>query len=93
MHAAVVESFERAPRYTTCREPEPQQAEALVKVRASALSNLVRGQSSGRHYSKVTDMPFVPGNDGVGILPDGRRVYFLNQGLRLVPWRSGVWCQ
>jgi D-arabinose 1-dehydrogenase-like Zn-dependent alcohol dehydrogenase len=39
MHAAVVESFERAPRYTTCREPEPQQAEALVKVRASALSN------------------------------------------------------
>jgi NADPH:quinone reductase-like Zn-dependent oxidoreductase len=78
MHAAVVESFEKAPRYATFREPEPQDTEVLVKVRASALSNLVRSQSSGRHYSRATEMPFVPGNDGVGILPDGRRVYFLN---------------
>jgi NADPH:quinone reductase-like Zn-dependent oxidoreductase len=23
-------------------------------------------------------MPSVPGNDGVGVLPDGQRVYFLN---------------
>jgi NADPH:quinone reductase-like Zn-dependent oxidoreductase len=78
MHAAVVESFGVTPRYTSFREPEAMDEEVLVKVRASALSNLVKSQASGSHYSKSTEMPFVPGNDGVGILPDGQRVYFLN---------------
>ncbi len=48
-----------------------------LKVRAAALSNLVKGQASGRHYSSGGELPFVPGNDGVGTLPDGRRVYFI----------------
>jgi NADPH:quinone reductase-like Zn-dependent oxidoreductase len=78
MNAAVIESFDRAPRYATFGEPEPQEGEVLIQVRASALSNLVKSQASGKHYSKTTEMPFVPGNDGVGILPDGQRVYFLN---------------
>jgi NADPH:quinone reductase-like Zn-dependent oxidoreductase len=77
MHAAVIESFDRPPHYTTFREPEPQEGEVLVEVRASALSNLVKGQASGSHYSKAAEIPFIPGNDGVGLLPDGRRVYFL----------------
>jgi NADPH:quinone reductase-like Zn-dependent oxidoreductase len=47
-----------------------------VKVRAAALSNLVKGQASGTHYSSGSEMPFVPGYDGVGTLPDGRRAYF-----------------
>jgi NADPH:quinone reductase-like Zn-dependent oxidoreductase len=49
----------------------------LVKVRAAALSNLVKGQASGRHYSSGSELPLVPGNDGVGTLLDGRRVYFI----------------
>jgi NADPH:quinone reductase-like Zn-dependent oxidoreductase len=50
----------------------------LLKVRAAALSNLVRSQANGSHYSSVTTFPFTPGNDGVGITADGARVYFLS---------------
>lgn len=76
MNAAVVESFDKPPRYATFREPSPGPGEVLVKVRAAALSNLVKGQASGRHYSSGNQFPFVPGYDGVGTLPDGARAYF-----------------
>ncbi|HEX9199619.1 MAG TPA: zinc-binding alcohol dehydrogenase family protein [Acidobacteriaceae bacterium] len=76
MNAAVVESFENPPHYATFREPIAGEGEALIKVRAAALSNLVKGQANGQHYSSRGHMPFVPGFDGVGTLPDGRRVYF-----------------
>jgi NADPH:quinone reductase-like Zn-dependent oxidoreductase len=78
MQAAVVESFGKAPRYTSFREPVAAEGEVLVKMRASALSNLVKGQASGKHYSSGGEMPFVPGSDGVGTLLDGQRVYFLS---------------
>ena len=77
MQAAVVESFDRAPRYAEFEKPVAGEGEVLVKMRAAALSNLVRGQASGRHYSSGSTLPFVPGNDGVGTMPDGRRVYFI----------------
>jgi NADPH:quinone reductase-like Zn-dependent oxidoreductase len=77
MNAAIVESFDRPPRYGTFAEPVVSEGETLVRVRAAALSNLVKGQASGKHYSSGAELPFVPGNDGVGTLPDGRRVYFI----------------
>ena len=77
MKAAVVESFDRAPRYADFAEPAAGEGEVLVKMRAAALSNLVKGQASGRHYSSGGHLPLVPGNDGVGTLPDGRRVYLI----------------
>jgi len=77
MKAAVVTSFDEAPRYADFREPTPKDGEVLLRVKAAALSNLVKGQASGRHYSSGSELPFVPGNDGVGMLPDGRRVYFI----------------
>jgi NADPH:quinone reductase-like Zn-dependent oxidoreductase len=76
MNAAVVEDFGKAPHYGTFREPTAGEGEVLVKMRAAALSNLVKGQASGSHYSSGGQLPFVPGFDGVGTLPDGRRVYF-----------------
>jgi len=76
MNAAVIESFDKPPRYGTFREPEPDDGAVLVKVRAAALSNLVKGQASGKHYSSGVELPFVPGFDGVGTLPDGKRAYF-----------------
>jgi NADPH:quinone reductase-like Zn-dependent oxidoreductase len=76
MNAAVVESFENPPRYATFREPTAGDGEMLIKVRAAALSNLVKGQASGKHYSSGGRMPLVPGYDGVGTLPDGQRAYF-----------------
>jgi NADPH:quinone reductase-like Zn-dependent oxidoreductase len=77
MNAAVIEAFGQPPRYTTFADPAPTDDTLLIRVHAAALSNLVKGQASGAHYSSGSQLPFVPGNDGVGTLPDGTRVYFL----------------
>jgi NADPH:quinone reductase-like Zn-dependent oxidoreductase len=76
MKAAVVSSFEKAPEYGDFRDPAAEAGEVVVRIRAAALSRLVRGQASGQHYSRGATFPFVPGVDGVGRLPDGSRVYF-----------------
>lgn len=75
MKAAVVEDFARPPRYREFGAPAPEAGEQRVTVSAAALSQLVRSQAAGRHYTRHTP-PFVPGADGVGRLDDGRRVYF-----------------
>jgi NADPH:quinone reductase-like Zn-dependent oxidoreductase len=85
MKAAVVKSFERPPCYADFREPKAGAGEMPVKLRAAALSNLVKGQASGKHYSSGSELPLVPGYDGVGTLPDGRRVYFFGPP---TPWGS-----
>ena len=77
MHAALVEDFGSPPHYRETSRPVAKEGEILLKVRAAALSNLVRGQANGSHYSSVANFPFTPGNDGVGISTDGARSYFL----------------
>jgi NADPH:quinone reductase-like Zn-dependent oxidoreductase len=78
MHAAVVRSFEHAPRYETYDTPVPAGPdEALVDVLAVGLHPRVRTGAAGRHYTSTGTLPIVPGIDGVGRLPDGRRVYFV----------------
>src|ERR1700728_868541 len=77
MYSALVEDFKSPPRYRETPPPVPNQGEVLLKVRAAALSNLVRGQANGAHYSSGTTVPFTPGNDGVGVADDGARVYFI----------------
>jgi len=76
MNAAMVEEFASPPRCRETAVPTAGDGEVLLQVRAAALSNLVRGQASGQHYSSGTP-PFIPGNDGVGIAPDGTRCYFI----------------
>ena len=77
MKAAVVRRFDQAPAAEDLEVPVPQLGEVLVSVRAAALSQLVRSQAAGKHYTSLdAQLPFVPGADGVGRLPDGRRVYF-----------------
>jgi NADPH:quinone reductase-like Zn-dependent oxidoreductase len=77
MYAALVEDFKSPPRYREVPPPVPAHGEVLLKVRAAALSNLVRGQANGSHYSSGTTLPFTPGNDGVGVDEEGARVYFI----------------
>ena len=78
MHAAMVEDFSGPPRYRETTLPVANEGEVLLQVRAAALSNLVRSQANGSHYSSATTLPFTPGNDGVGVVrEDGSRVYFL----------------
>jgi NADPH:quinone reductase-like Zn-dependent oxidoreductase len=79
MKATLVEDFSSPPRYAEMIPiPVPKQGEVLLKVRAAALSNLVRSQANGSHYSSASTLPFTPGNDGVGVTPDGVRVYFIS---------------
>jgi NADPH:quinone reductase-like Zn-dependent oxidoreductase len=76
MNAALIEAFGQPPRYAPFNDPVATDGAQLIRVRAAALSNLVKGQAAGSHYSSASQLPFVPGFDGVGTLPDGSRVYF-----------------
>src|ERR1700684_2911469 len=78
MHAAMVGDFTAPPRYRETADPVAKEGEVLLRVRAAALSNLVRGQANGSHYSSATKLPFTPGNDGVGVTAGGARVYFIS---------------
>jgi len=76
MKAAVVRELGRSPSYGEFEEPSPRTGETLISVSASAVSRLVRGRSSGAHYSADDAPPFVPGIDGIGRTDRGRHVYF-----------------
>jgi NADPH:quinone reductase-like Zn-dependent oxidoreductase len=76
MKAAVIYNFSQPPRYSDFSDPVPEPGEIVVNAAAAALSPLVKSRSSGRHYSGSNQLPLVSGVDGVGRLPDGRRVYF-----------------
>jgi NADPH2:quinone reductase len=76
MNAAVVEAFDRPPRYAEFADPVAGNGEVLVRVNAAGLHPIVKSLANGSHYGSSGDLPFVPGVDGVGRLEDGRRVYF-----------------
>ncbi|XXX87048.1 zinc-binding alcohol dehydrogenase family protein [Sorangium sp. So ce145] len=77
MKAAVVNALGVPPSYGDFRDPEPGDGETVVTVHAAPLSPIVKGLASGRHYASGKSGGFVPGVDGVGTDPAGRRVYFL----------------
>jgi NADPH:quinone reductase-like Zn-dependent oxidoreductase len=78
MRAAVLEDFRFPPRYRDTSPPVAGEGEVVVQVRAAALTNLVRSQANGSHYSSATKPPFTPGYDGVGMDTEGMRVYFFS---------------
>lgn len=77
MRAAVVDAFDRPPRYGVVERRAAQPGEVVVNMLAVALSPRVRTGAAGRHYTSVDALPMVPGIDGVGRTPDGRLVYVL----------------
>lgn len=78
MHAALITSFDQAPGYQTVGPPQATGAdEVVVDVLAAALHPRVRSGASGSHYASSSELPVIPGIDGVGRLPDGQLVYFL----------------
>ncbi len=76
MNAAVVQSFNAPPSYTTFKEPVAAEGEKLVSVSAAGLHPIVKALAKGTHYGSSGELPFVAGVDGVGKLEDGTRVYF-----------------
>ncbi|HEY2285815.1 MAG TPA: zinc-binding alcohol dehydrogenase family protein [Streptosporangiaceae bacterium] len=78
MKAAVVSSFDSAPRYQDFPVPVPaDDDEMLVDVLAAGLHPRVRSQADGSHYTSTGALPLVPGVDGVGRGPDGLLRYFV----------------
>lgn len=79
MRAAVVRSFDHPPRYEEFDSPTAAGPnETLVEVLAAGLHPRVRTDAAGRHYTSTGTLPMIPGNDGVGRLPDGSVVYFVS---------------
>ncbi len=77
MNAAVVTSFGEPPHYQPAEVPQPSGAgQILVDVLAVGLHPRVRSGAAGTHYTSTGTLPMIPGIDGVGRRPDGRRLYF-----------------
>ncbi|HZP07290.1 MAG TPA: zinc-binding alcohol dehydrogenase family protein [Terracidiphilus sp.] len=77
MQAAVVSALGQTPKYTSFPDPTPQEGEVLIQVRAAGLHPIVKALASGSHYASGGELPMIPGLDGVGVLEDGRRVFFV----------------
>jgi NADPH:quinone reductase-like Zn-dependent oxidoreductase len=78
MKAAVVSSFDTAPRYEEFPAPSPAgDDDMVVEVIASGLHPRVRSQANGSHYTSTGELPLVPGIDGVGRGADGLLRYFV----------------
>src|ERR1700733_685683 len=78
MNAAVVTSFDEPPHYQQFEVPQPSTTdEVLVDVLAVGLHPRVRTGAAGAHYTSTGTLPMIPGLDGVGQRPDGRRIYFV----------------
>jgi NADPH:quinone reductase-like Zn-dependent oxidoreductase len=76
MHAAVVTSFDKPPRYLDHPDPVTRgRDEMVVDVLAAALHPRVRSQADGSHYTSTDALPLVPGIDAVVRDPEGRIRY------------------
>ncbi|HFI5582603.1 TPA: zinc-binding alcohol dehydrogenase family protein [Raoultella ornithinolytica] len=85
MKAAVVFDLQQGPVWADFTDPQADVRHSLVKVNAAAISHVVKGRASGKHYSFDGRLAFVVGIDGVGTLADGQRVYF---AFPTAPWGS-----
>lgn len=93
MHAAVVRSFDRSPRYETFQTPVPSgEHEIAVDVLAAGLHPRVRSGASGSHYTSNEALPLIPGIDGVGRSDEGQLLYFvaLDGGLGTMAERTVI---
>ncbi len=77
MKAAIVRGSNQTPVYGEFDEPRPRDGLVVIRVAASALSNVTRARAAGNHYSTTGGFPLVPGIDGVGRTESGARVGFL----------------
>jgi NADPH2:quinone reductase len=77
MRAAVLTAHGAPPAAGTFDEPVAEADDhAVVEVAAAGLNHLDLAKATGRFYTGPPPLPSVVGSDGVGRLPDGRRVYF-----------------
>src|SRR3954465_12188830 len=76
MRAAVLHEHGEAPACTEFADPEAGDGQVVVDVDVAGVNHLDLAKASGTFYMGPPPLPSVVGSDGVGRLPDGRRVYF-----------------
>ncbi len=74
MRAAVLRQPGAAPEPGTFDDPRPDEGQAVVEVAVAGLNPVDLAMASGAMGEPT--VPSVVGREGVGTLPDGRRVYF-----------------
>jgi NADPH:quinone reductase-like Zn-dependent oxidoreductase len=81
MKAAVVFEKGSTPQYADFPEPEVQESESLISVKAASIKNLDIARAGGNHYSTENKehQPTVIGTDGAGYLENGDKVYFFSK--------------
>jgi NADPH:quinone reductase-like Zn-dependent oxidoreductase len=76
MRAAVLSEHGATPACGEFDEPAAGPGQVVVEVAAAGLHHLDLHKATGQFYMGPPPLPSVVGTDGVGRLPDGRRVYF-----------------
>jgi NADPH:quinone reductase-like Zn-dependent oxidoreductase len=76
MNAAVLHQHGAPPEYGEFAEPHAADGHVIVEVEAAGVHHLDLARASGEFYGGAPPLPSVVGGDGVGHLPDGRRVFF-----------------
>jgi NADPH:quinone reductase-like Zn-dependent oxidoreductase len=76
MRAAILREYGATPELGDFDEPRPGDGEVLVDVLAAGLNPIDLRIASGTLPARRPELPSVPGSEGVGRTPDGRRVYF-----------------
>ena len=75
MKAAVLRETGVPPVYTDFDEPVAGEGQVVVEMAAAAIHHVELARASGSFYLGPPPLPSVIGSDGVGRLPDGRRVF------------------
>lgn len=76
MNAAVLSSLGSPPKFDHFSDPTPGEGEVIVRVRAASLKPVDKQIAEGSHYASPRELPIVCGMDGLGVLEDGKLVYF-----------------
>jgi len=76
--AAVLYELGKSPKYEEFDEPEASAGQALIRVQAASLKPVDKQLAAGTHFASpsASELPVICGTDGLGILPDGTRVFF-----------------
>lgn len=76
MDAAVLTTIGAPPQFIDFPDPVAGDGQVVIEVSAAGVNHVDLAKASGRFYTGPPPVPSVIGSDGVGRLPDGRRVYF-----------------
>lgn len=74
--AALITAYGEPPEIAQATLPEPGAGQVPVKVELAGLNPVDIAIASGKFDAGVPALPYTPGLEGIGLTPDGRRVWF-----------------